>query len=741
MTLSLRTIAIRNDEILLPKQESFQFAVGNWTRVLLSRLDVVTIMSNIVHYGYALDTVAVRGILSLSPESLRAWWAETETSLKSETFSDRGMADFVVYKNFPKEVIEKSAAEYWIPQILMYLGVEPEVFSQTPEVRKEKRETPELHVLKGVQISEQSYAESTFQNLVQKTKSWTDPETETAQALLRMLPGQAVNISSFGFRGNGVLLAKSILETGISAEISARDATDVLRLAQALAPVAKKVYRPSADFGQKASRPKRARTEIGNLSRAHRRLLCDLLEASHDLEGDVARRPAAFKVLMQRLRPGEFCARRVQSVYDDIYNKRIKGAQADVENAVRAEDPETALSAVSKLPAGARLRRFRKLYALQPDAAVKICIDALPEVDTGTVLSLVANLKALNALDVRIATPKGEWSKMQILENQPGQISADHLEEISMASRDLISKRMKAVFPNGIRRLPDFSRLQDIKLPENGQAFASYGRGTTFPLPEGPGFLRSASYWENKGHGNSWFDNGMTFLTEDFSAANAVCWNNVSETQSGVPFAVFSGDPTNAKELKGRACQMLDVYPENRRAWRYALWNVLCFSGIKFSEATGEVLATLQVGADPQSGQLYEPSRAMFAFKLERPANTSYVAVVDMAENQIVYLDVDLGGSVHSAVSNLDWVRERLPAVLKVMSFRPSWHDLLSCVPEGPEGVPVGYADAGVCADQALCFSQEDPEAEYSQMSLQALLATKGSGEEPAFDVSLSPEM
>ncbi len=65
--------------------------------------------------------------------------------------------------------------------------------------------------------------------------------------------------------------------------------------------------------------------------------------------------------------------------------------------------------------------------------------------------------------------------------------------------------------------------------------------------------------------------------------------------------AVFSGDPTNSKDLEGRACQLLDLYPNKLVALgvRYAVWTVLCFSRITFSKAI-EVHAALQWGEQPR---------------------------------------------------------------------------------------------------------------------------------------------
>lgn len=734
MTITLAQIAIRNGQVLVPATKAL-IAEGAMGEALLARRDVLTVIANLASAGYAMDREAVRALLSLHEDEVDGWWVMTREALTAEDFSDRGMDRFVVYKNFPAEVLSKSEAEYWVPQVLMYLGAPPALFAEQEEPRAPADEKRPLRVLKGKGPAR--LAAETFAALREKGKSWTDPEAESAAFLLRYAAekgGLALDISDFRFRGNGVLLAKTVLTDpalNAATELRARDATDALRLAQALAPGKKRprkgaVYAWQDPAERKQRRAPRPDSVLGTLPRAHRRAIAGMLAGSHSLESDAARRPRDFRALMRALRPGDLGQERLSALYDALYNGRVKGAQAAVENAVKAGSAD-ALREAEALPAGLRLRRFRKLYETDPAGAVNLAIRALPDLDTGTVLGFAAQVRAMNDLPARVAVPKGQWSRAQFLPNDGARIAPEHQDAITEAARDLIGSRLAAEFPHGVRRLDDFERLGEVKVPENGQALAPYGRGTTFPIPEEEGFVRTASYWEDKRqYGNTWFDNGLTFLDEGMTVASAVCWNSPGLGPDGP--AIFSGDPVNSQEKRGRACQMIDLYPEKRRGWRYALWNVLGFSHIKFSEVSGEVLATLQTGTDPQKGKLYEPARARFAFRLERPALTSYVALVDMEERVLTYLDLDLGGSVQSACDNTEMVKVKLPAILAVLKARPSWRDLMECAPESPDGTPVGYADHGVSAERALTFSQEDEAARYEQVRITDLLSAKGGG-------------
>ncbi|MHA3980709.1 hypothetical protein ACW9UR_23830 [Halovulum sp. GXIMD14794] len=53
----------------------------------------------------------------------------------------------VVYKNFPREVLQMSEASYWIRQICIYLGAPYETIAQELEPRPNLSESVELKVV------------------------------------------------------------------------------------------------------------------------------------------------------------------------------------------------------------------------------------------------------------------------------------------------------------------------------------------------------------------------------------------------------------------------------------------------------------------------------------------------------------------------------------------------------------------------------------------------------------------
>lgn len=266
-------------------------------------------------------------------------------------------------------------------------------------------------------------------------------------------------------------------------------------------------------------------------------------------------------------------------------------------------------------------------------------------------------------------------------------------------------------------------KLLEVKLQTNDQKLAEYGRGTEFDIPKNMNFIRTASYWEHvSGYGNSWFDNGWNFFDDNWNAKGTICWN----TTHGVDGAVFSGDPVNSQDLKGRACQMIDLDLDllEKQGIRYAVWNILSYSRVKFSDAK-EVLATLQWGEQAQEGGLYEPARAQMVFPITGDNLTKYVAYIDVKARKLVYIDANLYGHVSSAASNVSVLSEMMPAFKEYLDSLPSIGDLVAHAKEG--NTPVLFSDKEFEIEKnvkAFVFKPENPENSYEKIAVSDMLVS-----------------
>lgn len=659
-----------------------------------------TILSNLATYGYAPNKEAVKALSKLSDAGLAEFWKGAEPALKAVTGSDRNMDEFVVYKNFPKETLEMSAAQYWVAQVLMYQGLPNELFTQDVEEREPLGDR--LTKLKVLGLADPDVTPRLiYQILLSKRARWTDEQKLNAVQLFDLLQKNAVDITAFGFRENGVTLAAHGFE---KSEIVTNAATDVIRVAAALS---------GGDISL------RTKFKFKKFNRADRQRLLRVLETCK-MDEDMALRPGQWKKLLRALRPGDYknAYPKTVAAYDTLYNGEHSAYQSRLESQMKAGDPQV-FQTMRERP-GVFARRLHESYGKFGRKAFEEFKTVVPDLDNQQLTKLDRYVGTISGRQHLMYPPGGNWARVQVVPNKKAFIREDDAMLVRTAINTEVSKRLRERYPEGFSVDPELCR---VKLQTNDQKLAAYGRGTEFDIPDGITFVRSASYWENKsvGYVNTWFDNGWNFFDENWKAKGACCWSGGYETQHNKA-AVFSGDPTNSKDLKGRACQMIDLYLDKleEAGVRYCVWNVLCYSNVKFSDAT-DVLATLQMGEKAERGKLYEPARAQMIFPLKSEALTSYVAYIDLKRRKLIYMDAPLKGAVHSAASNSEVLEAVMPAYVEYLDSLPSVADLLANNDGGT--IPALYSDKGVdVKGRGFVFRRENDQNTFTPIDITELI-------------------
>lgn len=690
MNAAIREIFIRNGYISVKEFHHFHAISITQNRQLVG-----TLLSNIASYGYVPSLEVVNILSALSPVELQSFWEAYEPVFKKVTGANRNMEKFVVYKNFPKEVLDMSEAEYWFNQILMYIGAPNHWFTEEVKDRPSMLENVELKVLIA---SDETTADKLTQALIESPARWSDNQRIAAMALYDYAKF-FIDVDQFSFKENGIDLVQYAITNHKSTSFDISNATDVMRLCAALSE-------------QDISLRKTVR--FRKFPRSTRKKLLSLLDSCKNLKEDFSSRPEIWKRLLERLHPGDYHNfGNVINAYDSLYNDSHMTFNKIVDGNLYSV--EKLITTLRSRP-GEFLRRFHAAYKQHGAKAVNAFCEVVPKLSNSQLVKFYSYLQTVNDRETFIVAPKGQWNRAKILKNTKVKINRTAFSKVSNAIETELKGRMDKLFPNGIAL---DERLQSVKLQTNDQKLAEYGRGTAFDIPENIKFLRSASYWEQKSHGSTWFDNGWNFFDDKWKSVGVCAWNDNHRVNG----AVFSGDPTNSKDLKGRGCQMIDLYLDQlaKSGVRFAVWNVLCYSRIPFSDA-GDVLATLQMGENPQKGKLYEPSRAQMVFPLTGKSLTKYVAYVDIKERKLVYMDVDFGGSVMSASQNCGTLEKTMPAYLEYLNSLPSVFDLFKYAKEGD--VPVLYSDENheIQEGAAYVFKQLNTENKYEKISLSSVL-------------------
>lgn len=644
---------------------------------------VATILSNIAKYGFALDKNA---FAILPHTNLRNWWKVVEPILKNISGSHKDIASAVVYKNFPKEVLEMSAAKQIMHQYMIYMGIPVKFISEDETPREPLGEMTKLKVLS---LADTTTPVKIFSNLKSLPSRWSDNQSEWAK---KLYIGNGIVASDFGFKENAIDLMVANFAT---ANFAASSATDVLRLSAGLS---------DGDLSL------RTKTKFRKFSRSERQRLLGYLN-EQSLEEDFASRPEQWKRLLSRLHPGDYKQYpNVIAAYDDLYNRRTKTFNSKIDQKTLTVDM---LDVLCQRP-GTYVRNFMKFYSKFPNETVNKFLTIVDKLNIRQLLYFSKYVETINTRKEMMYPPKSNWAQVKIFLNKK-KISTEHVEILTNGMGEILKSKLLEKYPEGFSL---GANLTNIKFQTNDQKLAEFGRGTVFPLADNTKFIRSASYWEVSDKGTVWYDNGFNFFNKNWAPLTACSWNHQHVYGKA---AIMSGDPlVNGSKNKKAGCQIIDLYIDQLIAHgvRYAVWNILCYSHKKFSE--NYVLGTLQCGENPETGKLYDPARAQFVFPLKSDSFSSYLAYIDLEKREIVYMDAPLAANVSSAEKNGNTLNEKMPPYIEYMNAQPSVYDLLK---HAPGTIPALYTDNDVSvSDKAFVFKPENTDNVYEKITLADLL-------------------
>jgi len=689
-----------SDDLILLRYRYLRVPEGE-SKARTTKEYFATVISNMAYFGFAPSKEACQRLMKLGNEALGEWWTNMRPHFEEYTGANRKMDRFVVYKNFPQEVLDMSEGEYWIKQILMYIGFPAPWFAQKEVERETMSEDINLKVL---HLSDDSTFNGIFRSLLNLPNKWVDSQVKEAEFLLDR--GEQFDLASIPFKENMVNVAKLLIDRKITPSV--RSASDVLRLAAGMS---------DGDISL------RTNSKFKSFSRSQRRFLLEMLEniPAQNVEDDFAMRKEQWKRLLSYLHPNDFGNKfkRTCGIYDKLYRNEVSGFQAQFE-ALLLYGFSEALDFLSARP-GEFMRQLRRLISMSGTRAVKKFEEVAPRLTVIQLLKLRGYMLHANERIYRTFAPRGNWTLLQVKDNDV-RIKDGHRLAILGTIEKQLKLKLEAITAGNKFDVSEDTRM--IKLQTNDSEVTPYGRGTVFPIPDEVNFIRTASYWKVGKASTVWFDNSWNFFDENWQSVGVCCWTDTKTMNGG---AVFSGDPVSGGEMQGRAAQMIDLYLNKlqQSGVRYAVWNILCYSGIPFS-GVEEVFGALQWGKDEQKGKLFEPSRCQLAFPLKGDSMTKYVAYIDVKKRELVYIDANLRGSVRSAAGNGERLSKTMPAFVEYLDTLPSVHDLMRFAPAGKRSaVKVLYSDKDVSLKNgvtAYVFKPENQENSFQQADLTSLL-------------------
>lgn len=687
---------MNKEQILLSKNFVIASAayspVGNYSDDF--QVELGTVLSNLAWYGFVPSKELFTLISKYSSEELKSFWASTQETMIYFFKDVLEAKEGVVYKNFPEEVLQKSESEYWIAQILMYLGLPIDFFAE-PEKEREAVSI-DLSTLKVLKLADSDTLVNIFNSFKTKKVSLTPDEILMADCLVKELNITEIDISDFAFKMNGINIIGA-LETSV--KVIANNMTDILRYAVILSG------KKEIDLGQ--------RIAFFKFSRANRKLLLSMMCNITHYEDDIAARRETFKALFKALRPGDYkWAKSVSIMYDELYNGKLRSLNGKVDV---NKGNEVSFALLKSRP-GVLVRRFHEMYTTNSEMAVASMKEVLKSLTVYQLLKFKKYVQNINDIKILMAKPNSSWDKAKMIENKKVVIQEKDINELELAIKDMLKIKLDEKLPEGI--VYD-EKLESVKLPSNDQEL-NIGRGTVIDIPENISFLRSATYWKTENSYNMFYDNSWNLLNENPTLDDSVCWNTSVITDVGV----FSGDPVIQNNKNKVATQIIDINLNvaKEKGYVYALWNVLSFNNINFLKAE-KAFGCLQLLEDcPQKGELFEPSKVDIQLDIKTNGLNKFFVLVDIQNRKLIYLDMPLPKmNTNSASNNRKALRELLPVILDQLKLIPSVKDLVECVSKGE--TPFLYTDAETpVKGKAYVFKEKNQESEIDLIDLQNLL-------------------
>ena len=449
-------------------------------------------------------------------------------------------------------------------------------------------------------------------------------------------------------------------------------------------------------------------TRFRAFRRPERRMLLAALDevvgASPDKLGDVARHAERWKRLGERLHPHEYGqwphAQQVFAVARG--ERRVPSLAGRAEAAFRAEAIGTAASVLSAAP-GLLLRSadrlLRRAPAAERTAVVEAVTGALGSASGRVLLSLREHVgNRLAPASARMYASRSRTAWVGPDERPP--LPAGLVAELS----SLLDAEIGARLPEPERPLLVDPRVLDVALPLTGKAaeggFAVLPRGSRASVSGE--LLRFFAYWRQTGRRTD-YDLSVLLLDDEFHSAGQVSWTNYHH--DGV---VHSGDVTDATD---GATEFIDV-PLTVRG-RYVVPQVNIYTGEPFDEVA-ESMFGYQTRARDQLGAPFDARTVRARSQMRGQGRVALPIVFARTDDgwQAVWLHLYLRGlpSFNRVEGNTFTTADRVRALMErrylTMSYLVdrwraraevlTWDGRLPDEPvtfigiEAPEGLPPG---------------------------------------------------
>lgn len=687
--------------------------------------EVVTVMSNLLYYGFVLNTAGVAQLKKLPSSELNAWWEKMEPALKSYTLEDLDMASGVVYKNFPNDVLATDDATRLHNQFMVYMGV---TSSHSEEEEREARKsfTGRKVLAPLTEAAEKQIVDS----LVKSQVKWDENQIEMLKHYSKTYKIAAEDIV---FNDNFVEYALSIA----TKPVRVKNPMNILRIAE--------WYRANGIKMNKGAikriirmiertQPKNLASTLPSKEKEWKSLFrilhfqtysksakhCKVVSDFH--EGKLRSTNSMFRANVEKVIVGDNTGYAFLEKYAGMYLRSVREiyTRMDAKNHGKLSDSLVKVVPTLTIKQLASLKNMLVSFTGVNEHVSEESVETkIPKKKTSlsTLQIKVKRTKAITK-DKRLIPPSGNWSKVRMVEDEMSYFDKTFSDKIVDVIDQELAKHFNKRFPNGVHL--DES-MKDVYIASFMNCDLAVGRGTKFPIPNNTKFLRLANYWSATR--TVWFDIGVTALDGNFQFKDECSW---ASSKCKDDYMIFSGDPvTNDKNINGTQIVDVDIQKAKSNGTRYVLFATVGYSDLEFEGH--DVHSTVQFLTDNTTGKLFDPKDTHYRVKMGGEHKHSLNLLFDLEEMKYIILDQNVGLNGYSIghANNVEFLNEMLPLYMKKLQSGISVHDLLaSSVSQREDAVKFLETDkdAAITDDECYVLIRKNTNTSSEQIVLESLL-------------------
>lgn len=643
-----------NNEIYIRRQLKLHAVLGIGVQ---STATIAAMLKNIEPLGYTLSPDVLRIVATLSTEDLKRFHDELVDGLKRMVGAH--VAYNPMYPNFPKQVMDASAAELYFNAMLHYFGdwIGARILPKYDvEARAPLHDRKDLKVI-GLGSLEDFERIATMLLSAKTSISESDREDLTwfakhyGDELARFIPDVVPLKENVAVLGSLCIRHTSLGDTILASHI--RTATDVLRLAVVLS---------DGDVSLAEN------TKFSSFKKPERRVLLALLERMGGGTEDMLRHAETWKRLGECLHPGDYAKRypkalaAFQVVRDAL---PFQTFNRSVEQALRAHDVDGALTHLRSRP-GELARRIDHASRMRSNSAVADAFEAVSDkVSSPVLLQVLAHFRERNSpKELRTFFPKGDVGKVRAIRNELPPLPEQLCQRLVRICETSLRVRYQDLPPLG--RVFVDERLRGYTVPAGlrsaSKALHTVARGSRIELPEG-GTLRFFIWWKD-GAERTDIDLSAIGLGEQHEFITDIAYYNLRDIGGH-----HSGDITSAPQ---GAAEFIDVEIDafRRRRIRYLVMCVNAFTHQAFCDLP-ECFAGFMMRQAPNSGEIFEARSVENKFDLTGRTRFALPMIIDLAERNVVWTDLALKhqpsayNNVYNNMSSITLVAKAMTSLVK----------------------------------------------------------------------------